>query len=635
MTTYLTQTRFTAGEIDPILAGRLDAQASAEGCGRLRNLLVQPTGGVTRRPGLRLVQEVLGADRLIGIDLPGTIALVALSPEKLQVVQNGAAPVTFDAPWSAAMLRRVHWTRRGGDLLICHPEVPPHELVRQGGTWNLRALAFPDQVNPGGHPLSRRPFHRFAAANVSMQAVAGSLPAADPIPADRVVSLKASAPIFGGQHLFTRLRLRGRQVTITNIISGTQALGRTDEPVIDGQATYDWQEEALSTAHGWPVSMTFHQDRLVIGGTRDLPDRVWFSKTGRHLDFDPGTGLDDEAISFALTADRRQDIVALVPGRQLQLFTVSGEWIVKGSPITPSNVELELQTSVGSPPTPFVQPISVDGATLFIGATRRELREFLFTDAEQAYQAADLAVLARHLLVDPIEMAFDPGRRLLSIVRGDGRMAAVTLDRTSNVTAWSLLETAGTIRSACAIAGQLWLAVSLDGRTFIERLEDGLDVDHAIDLGAPTPTTTWPGLDVLAGRTVVAMNGGRILAEQVPLDGVLTTAEAATSLTCGMRYTHLAEALPLSGGGRSGPSLNGLHRPVRVVVRTKDTPRLRLDAGNGPRVLGGEAGPEIADFETRVLGWRRPLDAPPWRVEQDDPRSCTILAVTLETKVNR
>ena len=45
------KTSFTAGELDPALLGRLDLKAQEDGAARLRNVIVQATGGVTRRPG--------------------------------------------------------------------------------------------------------------------------------------------------------------------------------------------------------------------------------------------------------------------------------------------------------------------------------------------------------------------------------------------------------------------------------------------------------------------------------------------------------------------------------------------------------------------------------------------------------
>ena len=44
-----TKTSFTAGELAPELLGRADLRAYENGARRLRNVVIQPTGGVSRR----------------------------------------------------------------------------------------------------------------------------------------------------------------------------------------------------------------------------------------------------------------------------------------------------------------------------------------------------------------------------------------------------------------------------------------------------------------------------------------------------------------------------------------------------------------------------------------------------------
>jgi len=633
VTTRDLQTSFTAGEIDPLLAGRLDIRAASEGCRRLTNVIVLASGGVTRRPGTRIVTTLQGAERLIAIDLQDGHALAALSSGRVEIVIAGTVVATLLAPWAGAQVREVRWAHRGGGLVLAHPAVELHELLIGTAGWELRPLGFARVAGPAGHDLVRKPFHRFAASDVTLQPIYGAAPPASAVPGNVSVLLTASKPFFAAMHLTTRLRIRGRQVTITNVISTTQALARTDEPLIDGQATADWNEEAFSAVRGWPVAITFHQDRLVLGGSRDLPDRLWFSKTGAHLDFHQGTGLDDEAVSFTLVGDRPQDVTALVAGRQLQVFTRAGEWVVKGFPLTPTNVQAELQTGIGSLPAPYVQPVSVDGATLFAGATGRELREFLFTDAEQAYQAADLAVLCRHLMVEPQDLTFDPGRRLLCITRADGRIATVTLDRTSNVAAWSLQETVGRLTATASVEGTLYVAAELGGRVLLERFDDTLQLDHVVELISPTPRTVWTGLGALAGQSIVAMAGETIVYQGPLAGGTLTLGAPVTALRCGTRFRHVVEALPVAvaGGG-----LDLLYRPIRLTVRLKETRRIAVDTGTGPVELvaaSADAPPPLADLSLRLLGWRRALDGPPWCIEQDHPEPCTILAINLDMKV--
>ena len=56
---------FTAGELAPELYGRTDLRAFENGARQLRNVVIQPTGGVARRPGLVHVATLPGPARLM------------------------------------------------------------------------------------------------------------------------------------------------------------------------------------------------------------------------------------------------------------------------------------------------------------------------------------------------------------------------------------------------------------------------------------------------------------------------------------------------------------------------------------------------------------------------------------------
>ena len=166
------------------------------------------------------------------------------------------------------------------------------------------------------------------------------------------------------------------------------------------------------------------------------------------------------------------------------MLTIAGEWVVHGDPVGPGTASIQLQTRIGSQATPRIDPLDVDGATLFVGASGKELREFLYAESEQAYQAADIALLSRHLMAAPIGLAFERRRRWLLIPRGDGCMAQVTIDRNSNVVAWSLLESSGVVLSVCCHRGETYGLLALGGQTLlglvpVERLERTAEDDAA------------------------------------------------------------------------------------------------------------------------------------------------------------
>ena len=382
---------------------------------------------------------------------------------------------------------------------------------------------------------------------------------------------------------------------------------------------------------------------MVIGGSRDLPNSLWLSKSGQLFNFDLGIGLDDEAIAFRLAANETQAIRSLVSGRHLQVFTNIGEWIVTGAPLTPTNLQVRRQSRIGSPTDRQVLPRDVDGATLFAGRNGREIREFLFTDTEQAYQAPDLALLARHLVLNPVDQAFDRNRRLFLIALEDGSIASIGIYRNADIVAWSKQTTSGSVLSIAVNEEKTFLLVERTNGVFIEEFTDQLLSDASISLSAGTPTSTWTGLGHLEGETVTVIADDAVVDDTQVIGGQITLAEAATDIIVGLPYTHVVEPLPPAISSARGKTQEPLYRPVRLVFRVLETSSIRVDTGSGFRDLlffpagTGPTNPDPTPFtgdqSLRALGWRRGPDLPAWRIEQSSPLPFILLSATTEIKV--
>jgi len=64
----LYKSTFSSGEVTPQLLGRSDLRAYENGALRLRNVFIHPTGGLSRRSGLRYVDSAWGPGRLVGFE---------------------------------------------------------------------------------------------------------------------------------------------------------------------------------------------------------------------------------------------------------------------------------------------------------------------------------------------------------------------------------------------------------------------------------------------------------------------------------------------------------------------------------------------------------------------------------------
>lgn len=617
------KTSFTAGELAPELLGRPDLRASANGARRLRNVFIQPTGGVTRRPGLRHLATLPGPARLIPFEFnTEQTYLLVLTDGAMQVFIGDAPLVQVAGPWTAAMLPQLAFTQSADTLLLCHPEMPPQRVTRTSHTsWTVAPWSFVAE-----------PFHRFAAGDITLAASAVS----------GGVTLTASAAAFVAGHLGVRFRIAGRRLRITAVASPTTASATVEDTLAAAAATTDWEEAALSPVHGWPVCLCFHQDRLVLGGSRDLPNRLWLSRSGDLFNFDAGTGLDDQAIEFGLVSDQVNAIRGVFSGQHLQVFTSGAEWMVTGAPLTPSSIQLNRQTRVGSQVARMVQPVDVDGSTIFTARSGRGVYEFTYTDIQQLYQANDLALVAQHLVRDPVSLCYDQIRRLLHVVMADGSLSTLTLYRAEQVTAWTGQATDGAFRAIAEIEGDVYAVVERAGTQRLERFDQALGLDAALDGMAAAPQDTWRGLDHLEGRTVGVLADGAPADDALVGGGAVTLDAPVSAVQVGLPFGHVIEPLPpdltTAVGVRAAPL-----RLVSVTFRLLETAALSVDLGRGAapvafRRLGTpllDAAPArfTGDVRLRAIGWQRDALAPLWRIEAATPLPMTLLSVTTETRI--
>jgi hypothetical protein len=621
--TRRTKASFTAGELAPELLGRGDLRAFENGARRLRNVIIQPTGGVARRPGLVHLAVLSGPARLIAFEFnTEQTYLLVLTEGRLAVMLNDAEVAALPAPWTIAMLPQIAFTQSADTLLLFHPQMPPQRVTRTAHTaWSIAPFAF-----------TREPLHAFSRdVSVTPSAATGS------------ITLTASADLFQPAHAGVVFALAGKRLRITNVTGPRAATATLIDTLTDTEPTADIEESAFSAVRGWPVSACFHQDRLVLGGSRDLPNRLWLSRTGDLTDFDPGTGLDDQGIEFALVSDQVNAIRGVFSGRHLQVFTSGTEWMVTGDPLTPSSIQLNRQTRVGSPVDRMVPPVDVDGATLFVARAGTGLYEFAYTDVADAYQANDLALVARHLMNAPVSMAYDQAQRLLHVVMADGSIATLTLYRAEQVTAWTRQETQGFFRAIAEIEGRVYAVVERFGAHRLERFDAAVGFDAALTGTAATPRGTWSGLSHLTPLEVGVLADGAPVAPTPVISGAITLEVAANSVQAGLTFRHVIEPLPMALTGASGASASAPLRMVSATFRLLATPALEVDLGRGAQpvafrrldtaLLDAAPAPFTGDVTLRALGWRRDALAPLWRVEGDAPLPLTLLSVTTDMRI--
>ena len=143
------QTAFTAGELDPRLAARIDVARYYSGGERVRNMLVRGLGGARRRPGLRHVYTLPSGTagiRLVpfAFNVEQTYLVAFTSNEIVIFLPDGTEVAQLATPYSAAQVGQIKWTQSADTLLLFHPQVQPQRLRRLGShtSWQLSPITF-------------------------------------------------------------------------------------------------------------------------------------------------------------------------------------------------------------------------------------------------------------------------------------------------------------------------------------------------------------------------------------------------------------------------------------------------------------------------------------------------------------
>lgn len=262
--------------------------------------------------------------------------------------------------------------------------------------------------------------------------------------------------------------------------------------VVTHAPTDQWDEQSFSSVRGYPSAVAFHENRLVFGGTIQEPDTLWFSKIGEFFDFDFGTAADNEAFNLVAATGDVNEIRYLVSSRDLQIFTDASELYVPAflnQVLTPTNAQIRKQTPYGSV---FVTPHPLDGATLFVQTGGNVVREYLYTDSEDAYTATAVSTVASHLLSTPIDMdvvhgAFGEAESYSVIVNKAGHISVFGSNRAEKRAAWTKWQSAsGEFGTVCAIDDRLFGTVWCGGYLKLCEFAEDIGLDSYVSGAGPT-----------------------------------------------------------------------------------------------------------------------------------------------------
>lgn len=623
----VSNTNFAYGEISPYLFGRGEVEAYKSGAMTISNMDVIPTGGIKRREGTKFISQLPGSGKLVAFEYtPTKIFLLCFTDKILYIydMENNLV-ATLNSPFTLEQLPNIRWSQKGNLLFIVHMDVYPKVLkyMPVENIWKFEDWIFDKNSQTGA---SYQPFAKFddtEGISITPSNTTGE------------IYLDTSASFFDDSYIGTRIKINNGEVIITKVISSAKATGSVIVALSSAEASFYWQEQAFSPRRGYPKTITFHQNRLVIGASKCLLNRLWFSKTGCYFNFDLGESLDDEAIEFDMLSDKVNEIVCVFSGRHLQVFTSDSEWMVSGSPLTPSSLSVKQQTQIGSVSDRFIPPKLIEGSTIFVARNKKEIREFFYGDITENYSSEDLILLSNHLMNNPSELDYDIRKRMLYVLQGDGTISILLVNKTSGVNAWFKYETLGEFISLSVCFNNLYVIVKRDGKYFLEVFTENVFTDSSLVFNSKNKMKKIIGISHLNNK-VVSVNADNYIFDVKVVNGEIDLPIASEKVFLGLPYTHILCPLPLLVGGIKVPKVVRL---FDISFRVMDTPLLQIDTGDGLRNItclkfNRENGIDSpiesfsGDIHIKAKGLLRSFNVPLWKLQSSKPYNVNILNIS-------
>ncbi len=590
------------------MEARADTNIYKAGLRTCENFFILPQGGLKRRPGFKFIDdhpETTGAGdngfdssaRLIPFNFGNEQEYVLIfEPGKFHVYKSDLYQTTITngvssnvCPWTSSTIDELRYAQTLDTLIIVHKDMHPVKIVRGNShtSWTSSTLGF-DFV-----PLVNHSFDSGITVTAVNNYGSGHAQAGQ---GNVAFGANVQLDISGGSYAWTNaswpdghvnqhVSLNGGLLKIHQVNNGTTAYATVQEELVndDNVENDAWEVDAFSNLSstyggGWPRSISFHQNRLVFGGSRDNPQTIFGSQSGSFFNFKPTTKIvelektttttggnstitteehiqgqvtDDAGFSFTIASDEVSIIYHLVSTQQLYVFASSGEWLMEGSPVTPTSVSINRQTNYGITANGH-KPAIVDTEAMFL-SNNTELRAFAYNYNTDGYQAKNYTLISHHILQDPIDLCAvrsfgSTNSNYVFVVNGNGELCCMAINVEKDVLGWSRFTTDGNFKRCVEVDNALYVlverTVDSTAQIYLEKLED---TDFYFDSYLAETSTPQTGitLDHLSNESVRCLTDGSVHAN-ITLNGsgVGTLSGTFTNVAAGLHYESNIETLP-------------------------------------------------------------------------------------------
>jgi hypothetical protein len=308
---------FTAGEITPKLFGRTDISKYDNGAETVENFLVQPHGGLSRRPGTRFVSEVKNSSnavRLIPFEFNVEQAYVLeFGPTYFRIyrdggqVESGGSAVEVTTVYTASDLAGLKFAQAADVMYVVSPNHPIYKITRTSHT----AWTFTEVTTQRGPFLDQ---------NITTTTLT-------PDSRDGTIRLTASASLFTADDVGRLVKIEAGFIKITAFTSATVVDGTAQE-LEDGRAEIlpSYTASTISFHEGDPDATGLeHNDRIEDTAAAFIDEGF---KIGQTIIIS-GTTSNNNSTGF-LVVDVTDSVITLAPGADLATEAADSGHTIQG-----------------------------------------------------------------------------------------------------------------------------------------------------------------------------------------------------------------------------------------------------------------------------------------------------------------
>jgi hypothetical protein len=689
-TRKFTQNNFTQGQVGPYLFGRGETPIYKAGLETCENFMCLPQGGITKRKGFKFISanpdtsttpdgsttlttngfhdksRILpfqfsdAQEYVIVLEPKDTVAAteakmhIFYNDVRIAVITNGSGGNVF--PITTGMIDEVRFTQSFDVMILVHPDMRPVTLIRGSATtdWTAGYLEFDH------YPMVNFDFD----ATLTPSAKTGSITLT--LAGGTYNWVNASFP---DGHTGMYININGGQVKIDSYSSATVVNGTVVYDLVDLEAAngHEWELTGFSNlpstlGGGYPRTVSFHQNRLIFGGTRDKPQTLFGSQSGDFFNFDPYTKLvttvgatttitgevtDDAALQFTVASNKLNIIRHLVSQQSLFIFTSDGEFDMSGEPVTPTNIVIREQTryGIGAGRT---EPKVVDNEVLFVQKGGKQLRAFVYNFNTDAYSAKNYSLVHHNILSGATQGAFlknydNINNNFVFVLNSDGTMAVLGINTEYSVVGWMKWTTNGFFKDLGVVDDKLYTLVkrydndgsSQNAGVFLERLtEDAVYLDgyHT----SASSGSSFTGAQGLEGKTVqVIADGLKHPDITVAATGNFTLTRTSASTQIGYAYNSTMKTLPVQISAANLSTLGERVRKIMCEIQFFESKSCNVDGFPvvfrefGIDLLNQDINAYTGQKRIRLSGWSR---TPQVTITNTEALPLTILSLTTEIK---